>query len=85
MSEEAREVALARVARSPKAQAFTGADLQAIVDTAQLAAIHSYLEVKRSGRDICGLSCVRCADVCRFGGGGTCAWCPLRPVAHCCQ
>lgn len=46
MSEEAREVALARVARSPKAEAFTGADLQAVVDTAQLAAIHSYLEVK---------------------------------------
>lgn len=48
MSNEAREVALARVARSPKAEAFTGADLQAIVDTAQLAAIHSYLEVKRN-------------------------------------
>lgn len=45
MSEEARQGALARVARSPKAEAFTGADLQAVVDTAQLAAIHSYLEV----------------------------------------
>lgn len=45
MSEDAREVALARVARSPKAHAFTGADLQAIIDTAQLTAIHSYLEV----------------------------------------
>lgn len=45
MSEEAREVALARVARSPHARAFTGADLQAVVDTAQLAAIHCYLEV----------------------------------------
>lgn len=45
MSEEAREVALGKVARSPKAQAFTGADLQAIVDTAQLSAIHAYLKV----------------------------------------
>ncbi|CAM9343475.1 unnamed protein product [Scytosiphon promiscuus] len=44
LSSEARDEALARVARSPKAQAFTGADLQAIIDTAQLAAIHSYLE-----------------------------------------
>lgn len=48
MSDEAREVAFAKVARSPKAEAFTGADLQAVVDTAQLAAIHSYLEVKTS-------------------------------------
>ena len=46
MSYEAREVALARVARSPKAAAFTGADLQAVVDTAQLTAIHCYLEVR---------------------------------------
>lgn len=46
MSEEAREVALAEVARSPKAEMFTGADLQAVVDTAQLAAIHSYLEAR---------------------------------------
>eukprot|EP00903_Cladosiphon_okamuranus_P011980 g11251.t1 len=51
MSEEAREVALAKVARSPKAEAFTGADLQAIVDTAQLAAIHSYLEALKPGAE----------------------------------
>ncbi|CAM9368423.1 unnamed protein product [Ectocarpus fasciculatus] len=48
MSREAREVALAGVATSPKAAAFTGADLQAVVDTAQLAAIHSYLETLHS-------------------------------------
>lgn len=48
MSEEARNVALGRVARSPKSVSFTGADLQALVDTAQLVAIHSYLEVKAS-------------------------------------
>lgn len=47
MSWEAREFALAGVATSPKAAAFTGADLQAVIDTAQLAAIHSYLEVQR--------------------------------------
>lgn len=46
MSDEAREVALARVAGSPRAAAFTGADLQAVVDTAQLTAIHCYLEVR---------------------------------------
>ena len=46
MSQEAREVALARVAQSPKSAAFTGADLQAVVDTAQLAAIHGYLAVR---------------------------------------
>lgn len=51
MSEEAREVAFARVARSAKAHAFTGADLQAVVDTAQLAAIHSYLEVRNAVPD----------------------------------
>lgn len=45
MSDEARDVALADIARSPKSAAFTGADLQALVDTAQLAAIHSFLEV----------------------------------------
>lgn len=46
MSPEAREVALARVASSPHSEAFTGADLQALVDTAQLDAIHCYLEVR---------------------------------------
>lgn len=46
MSGEAREVTLAKVARSPKAESFTGADLQAIVDTAQLSAIHGYLKVR---------------------------------------
>lgn len=45
MSREAREEGLARVASSPESEAFTGADLQALVDTAQLAAIHGYLEV----------------------------------------
>lgn len=46
MTEEARTVALVRVARSPKAAGFTGADLQAVVDAAQLAAIHGYLDVR---------------------------------------
>ena len=52
-------MALARVARSPKAEAFTGADLQAVVDTAQLAAIHSYLEVK-----FCFCSCDELGGFC---------------------
>lgn len=46
MSEQAREEALVRVASSPHSEAFTGADLQALVDTAQLNAIHCYLEVR---------------------------------------
>ncbi|CAM9982604.1 unnamed protein product [Ectocarpus sp. 12 AP-2014] len=51
MSREAREFALAGVATSPKAAAFTGADLQAVIDTAQLAAIHSYLKALHPNSD----------------------------------
>lgn len=49
MTEEARTVALVRIARSSKAAGFTGADLQAVVDAAQLAAIHGYLDVRVNG------------------------------------